>query len=728
MSTSYHESAAALLERWRTDAFGVLGPHCVVEGQWEIRVFAPDAESVEAHAVDGGAKLCKLRLAHESGLWIGDVKRPHRPDYVLAFIRSGVVTQSRDPYSFGLVLDTEDLLAARGEGTRPAYESLGAHRRTIGGVEGMSFAVWAPNAMRVSVVGPFNHWDGRTHAMRLRHFFGVWELFIPGLGIGVLYKYEIHGPDGSLLPLKADPYAFAAELPPATASVTHALGGYSLAPDNVSKPPPRERAISIYECHPGSWARVSDEGNRYLTYREMAAQLLPYVHKMGFTHIELLPITEYPFDGSWGYQPISLYAPTSRFGTPEDFAFFVEEAHRLGLGVLLDWVPAHFPNDAHGLACFDGTHLYEHADPRQGVHQDWGTLIYNFGRKEVEAFLVSNARFWLERYGVDGLRVDAVASMLYLDYSREPGDWVPNRHGGRENLEAVAFLHRVNEMACSRSTGVITIAEESTAWPGVSRPTWAGGLGFGFKWNMGWMNDTLRYMARDPIYRRHHHSDLTFGLLYAFSENFVLPLSHDEVVHGKRSLLGRMPGDRWRQFANLRAYYGFMWGHPGKKLLFMGNEFAQHREWDHDSSLDWHLLKEPLHKGVQDFVRDLNNVYRASPALHERDCEADGFQWIVGDDHENSVLAFARFDKARESVVIVVCNFTPVPRYDYRIGAPRGGIWREIVNSDSGQYGGSGVGNGDELQTINAQSHGFDHTLCLICPPLATIMLEWRPD
>ena len=726
MKVSDRESVAALIERWRTDPFGVLGPHPVGEKLWEIRVYAPAADALAALAFKNKATLCVLRRAHNSGFWIGELTSDKRPDYVLAITCGGVTTHTRDPYSFGLVLDTDDLLAVRGEGPRQAYESLGAHRRTLGGVEGMSFAVWAPNATRVSVVGAFNDWDSRSHSMRLRHLFGVWELFVPGLEAGILYKYEILGPDGVRLPLKADPYAFAAELPPATASITQPLPQTHTA-DSAKSAPARERPISIYECHLGSWARVTEDGNRYLSYRELAGRLLPYVCDMGFTHIELLPITEYPFDGSWGYQPISLYAPTSRFGTPEDFAFFVAEAHRLGLYVLLDWVPAHFPNDAHGLANFDGTHLYEHADPRQGFHQDWGTLIYNFGRKEVETFLVANARFWLERYGIDGLRVDAVASMLYLDYSREPGEWVPNRFGGRENIEAIDFLRHLNKATNSVSANAITIAEESTAWPGVSRPVWTGGLGFSFKWNMGWMNDTLRYMSRDPIYRRHHHSDLTFGSLYAFSENFVLPLSHDEVVHGKRSLLGRMPGDHWRQFANLRAYYGFMWGHPGKKLLFMGGEIAQVREWDHDSSLDWHLLEDPMHKGVQDFVRDLNQAYRDYPALHQRDCEPDGFQWIVGDDRDNSVVAFARFDLGRKDIIIIICNFTPIPRYDYRIGAPRAGFWREIVNSDWEKYGGSNVGNNPGLSTESTESHGFDCALCVTCPPLSTIMLEWTP-
>jgi 1,4-alpha-glucan branching enzyme len=482
--------------------------------------------------------------------------------------------------------------------------------------------------------------------------------------------------------------------------------------------------MAIYECHLGSWARVPEEDNRFLTYRELAARLIPYVKDLGFTHIELLPITEFPFDGSWGYQPVSLFAPTRRFGTPEDFAFFVESAHRAGIGLILDWVPAHFPNDAHGLGNFDGTHLYEHADPRQGFHQDWGTYIYNFGRSEVAAFLVGNARFWLEQYHLDGLRVDAVASMLYLDYSREPGHWIPNRYGGNENLEAIDFLRRMNETAYKAAPGVVTIAEESTAWPGVSQPTYTGGLGFGFKWNMGWMHDTLRFMSKDPVHRRHHHNDLTFGLLYAFSENFILPLSHDEVVHGKGSLLGKMLGDEWQKFANLRAYFGFMWGHPGKKLLFMGGEFAVPREWNHDVSLDWHLLDLPQHRGIQRLIADLNHVYTATPALYQRDCEASGFKWIIGDDRDNSVLAFARFGEADGKVAIVISNFTPVPRQNYRIGVPYPGFYREIVNTDASLYGGSNLGNAGGVEAIESASHGEAYSLSLTLPPLATLIFE----
>ncbi len=723
----------ALVERWRDNPFAVLGPHPSGSGQWMVRVMAPHADAVTLIDAQSDKTLIEMRRVHDIGLFSAVLSGAKRPTYRLRIESAGEVQVTHDPYASGVLLDEDALRAVRGESSRESYEILGAHVLEHDGVSGVRFALWAPNATRASVVGPFNDWDGRRHIMRLRHDGGVWELFIPGLEPGALYKYELAGPDGGLLPLKADPYAFAAEQPPATASIVappRQAHARKQDAEQSSKArdarPARERPVSIYECHLGSWARVPEEGNRFLTYREMAARLLPYVQDMGFTHIELLPITEFPFDGSWGYQPISLFAPTSRFGSPEDFTYFVDEAHRRGLHVLLDWVPAHFPNDAHGLAEFDGTHLYEHADPRQGFHQDWGTYIFNYGRKEVEAFLVSNARFWLERYGLDGLRVDAVASMLYLDYSRKHGEWVPNRHGGNENLEAIAFLRRMNEVAYTAAPDAITVAEKSTAWPGVSRPTWAGGLGFGFKWNMGWMHDTLRYMSRDSIYRRFHHEDLTFGLLYAFTENFVLPLSHDEVVHGKGSLLGKMKGDRWQRFANLRAYYGFMWGHPGKKLLFMGGEIAQEREWNHDVSLDWHLLSDPMHKGVQDLVRDLNHAYCRVPALHELDCESDGFGWLVSDDRDNSVLAFARFNRDRRSIVIVVSNFTPLVRAEFKIGAPRGGYWREIFNSDAACYGGSNVGNGGGLDARDEPSHGQSHSLCLTIPPLATMMFEWQ--
>jgi 1,4-alpha-glucan branching enzyme len=563
--------------------------------------------------------------------------------------------------------------------------------------------------------------------MRLRHQAGVWELFVPELSRGMRYKYEIKGADGHMLPQRADPVAFLSERPPATASVLHGLSEFRWNDrrwmEGRTGKDPRKLPMSIYECHLGSWARVPGEGNRYLTYGELAQRLIPHVKELGFTHIELLPITEYPFDGSWGYQPVSLFAPTSRFGSPEDFAAFVEAAHDAGIGIILDWVPGHFPNDPHGLGYFDGTHLYEHADPRQGYHQDWGTYIYNFGRQEVAAFLVANARFWLEHYHLDGLRVDAVASMLYLDYSRKAGEWVPNRYGGNENLEAIDFLRRMNETVYANAPGAMTIAEESTAWPGVSHPTYTGGLGFGFKWNMGWMHDTLRFISKEPVHRRYHHHDLTFGLLYAFTENFILPLSHDEVVHGKGSLLGKMPGDRWQRFANLRAYFGFMWGHPGKKLLFMGGEIAQEREWNHDVSLDWHLLDDPLHRGIQSLIRDLNHAYRSLPALHERDAEATGFQWLVADDAENSVIAWARRGEDENAVVIVISNFTPVPREGYRVGVPLPGFYREALNTDAAIYGGGNIGNMGGIEAEAGESHGQPYAITLTVPPLATIYL-----
>jgi len=708
------------------DPFSVLGPHEVSPGTWEIRAIVPDADTVTILGRDGQSILAPMEKRLSDGLFVGTLSASERPDYRLRVQRQDHAEVRHDPYSFGTFLSHDDLMQLRNPGSDAVYTKLGAHYLDLGGIQGFLFAVWAPNARRVSVVGEFNNWDGRCHPMRRRHEGGVWELFIPDVAAGQRYKFEIVGLHGNLLALKADPVAFTAEPPPATASILKGDPAFewrdgewmkSRANQNQRKAP-----MSIYECHLGSWARVPEEDNRYLTYRELAVRLIPYVKDLGFTHIELLPITEYPFDGSWGYQPISLYAPTSRFGTPEDFAAFVEAAHAAGIGIILDWVPAHFPNDPHGLSSFDGTHLYEHADPRLGFHQDWGTYIYNFERQEVATFLMANARFWLERYHLDGLRVDAVASMLYLDYSRKPGEWIPNRYGGNENLGAIDFLRRMNEVAYASAPGAVTIAEESTAWPGVSQPTYTGGLGFGFKWNMGWMHDTLRYFSKDPVFRRYHHHDLTFGLLYAFSENFILPLSHDEVVHGKGSLIRKMPGDRWQRFANLRAYFGFMWGHPGKKLLFMGGEFAQEQEWNHDNSLDWHLLDDSCHKGVQALIRDLNHAYRSIPALHERDCEWRGFEWIVSDDRDNSIVAWLRRGDKEDSIAVVVANFTPVPREGYRIGVPMPGFYREAVNTDASIYGGSNVGNLGGVTAEVAPSHGFPCSLCLTIPPLATLI------
>ena len=606
-----------------------------------VRAFLPGASAVEVVSRDGDA-IGVLEIIHPDGLFAGPVRRsvPYRLRVVW---EGGGEDEIEDPYRFSGVLGDQDLYLF-GEGNHLGlYEKLGAHPMQLEGVSGTSFAVWAPNARRVSVVGGFNFWDGRRHAMR-KHPGGVWEIFIPGIGDGEAYKYEILGPNGELLPLKADPFGFRAEKLPGIASVVHDPSRYEW--DDAAWMEDRaartalDAPMATYEVHLGSWKRNPD--GSYYTYAQLAEELVPYVAQMGYTHVEFLPPTEYPFDGSWGYQPLGLFAPTSRFGSPDDFKRLVDAFHRAGIGVFIDWVPAHFPEDAHGLALFDGTHLYDHADPRQGRHPDWGTLVFNYGRPEVRNYLLSNALFWLSEYHIDGLRVDAVASMLYLDYSRNPGEWVPNVHGGNENLEAVAFLKRTNEVVFGRHPGATTLAEESTAWPMVSRPTSMGGLGFGYKWNMGWMHDSLQYMAEDPINRRYHHDEITFSLAYAFGENFVLPLSHDEVVHGKRSLIEKMPGDEWQKFANLRAYYGFMYAHPGKQLLFMGGEIAQRREWNHDISLDWHLLQESPHRGVQDLIRDLNALYKATPALYEIDFEPAGFEWIEGGDTKNSVVSFLR--------------------------------------------------------------------------------------
>ena len=717
---------AAIMGARHGDPFAVLGPHRIAEGLWEIRAALPGAREVSVLPESGAAPVAMRRI-DPAGFFVARVEGEERPWYRLRIDWPDATQETRDPYSYGPTPGFEEMWRIREVGPDAVSRLLGAQPASIGGDAGYHFAVWAPNARRVSVVGGFNGWDGRRHPMRLHHDSGVWELFIPGLTGGAPYKYEMLGADGAPLE-KADPVAFAAEKPPATASRLAKRPDFAWRDEGWMRSrregDPRKKPMSVYECHLGSWARVPDEGHRFLTYRELAERLIPYVKDLGFTHIELLPITEFPFDGSWGYQPVSLFAPTSRFGTPEDFAAFVEAAHAAGIGLILDWVPGHYPNDAHGLGLFDGTHLYEHADPRQGFHQDWGTYIYNYGRQEVQAFLVANARFWLENYHLDGLRVDAVASMLYLDYSRKHGEWVPNRFGGNENLDAIDFLRRMNETVYSADPGVVTIAEESTSWPGVSHPTYTGGLGFGFKWNMGWMHDTLLFMQKEPVHRRFHHHNLTFGLLYAFSENFVLPLSHDEVVHGKGSILGKMPGDRWQKFANLRAYYGFMWGHPGKKLLFMGSEFGQEREWNHDRSLDWHLLDDGLHRGVQSLIRDLNGAVQSNPALYERDCEGTGFQWLVSDDAENSVIAWARQGDDPDRIAIVVSNFTPVPREGYRVGVPLPGFYREAVNTDAAGYGGSNVGNMGGVATEEREAHGHAYSLCLTLPPLATLILE----
>ncbi|MBN9554918.1 MAG: 1,4-alpha-glucan branching protein GlgB [Alphaproteobacteria bacterium] len=712
------EAIEALLQGRHADPFSLLGPHAGPDGTF-ARVWIPGADTAEAHDV-AGKSLGMLSRRDARGLFEGTIGGPPQPLKYKAR-GGGAEWWLTDPYSFGPVLGpVDDYLMAEGTHKR-LYDKMGAQPIRHQGVGGIHFSVWAPNARRVSVVGDFNDWDGRRHVMRLRRDVGVWEIFLPDLAEGRAYKYEILGATGALLPQKADPFAFAAELRPATASLTAPPPAHAWSDDahraHWANTDPRRAPISIYEVHAGSWDR--DAQGRFLSWDALADRLIPYAVEMGFTHIEFLPISEHPFDPSWGYQTTGLFAPSARFGEPAGFARFVEGAHRAGLGVILDWVPAHFPTDPHGLARFDGTALYEHADPRQGYHPDWGTAIYNYGRREVASYLINNALFWAERYHVDGLRVDAVASMLYRDYSRPAGEWIPNPEGGRENWEAVAFLKEMNRAVYGANRGLFTIAEESTAWPGVTRPVHDGGLGFGFKWNMGFMHDTLRYMGRDPVHRRHHHDDITFGLLYAFSENYVLALSHDEVVHGKGSLLSKMSGDDWQKFANLRAYYTLMWGYPGKKLLFMGQEFAQRREWSEAGPLDWHLLDSPAHGGVRHLVRDLNRLYRDHPALHGRDCEGEGFSWTIPDDRQNSVFAWIRRAPGSPPV-LVVANLTPVVRRDYAVPVPADGQWRELINSDALVYGGSGQGN---LGGAEAQNGRIRLTL----PPLATVMLEYEP-
>ncbi len=716
------DAARAIAEGRHDDPFAVLGPHR--RGRVTVvTAFDPGAERLSALTAKGEVPLYPHPAVR--GLFEGRVPAGA---YRLRGEAHGQAWDYADAYRFGPVLGEIDEYLI-GEGThRRLWTALGAHVREHEGARGTHFAVWAPNARRVSVVGSFNFWDGRRHPMRRRGATGVWEIFVPEVGEGMPYKYEIIGADGHAQPLKADPVGFGAEHPPATASVVRDISGYGWKDSDWmaarAERNRRESPISIYEVHLGSWRRRWDEGGRPLSYREAAVELVDYAADMGFTHLEFLPLSEHPFDGSWGYQPVGLYAPTIRHGPPHEFRDLVEAAHAKGLGVILDWVPGHFPTDAHGLARFDGTHLYEHADPREGFHRDWNTLIYNFGRREVANFLVSNALYWLEEYHVDGLRVDAVASMLYRDYSRREGEWIPNVHGGRENLEAIALLRRMNETVYGEVPGILTVAEESTSFPAVSQPVHAGGLGFGFKWNMGWMNDTLDYMRRDPVHRRHHHGQMTFGLLYAFSENFILPLSHDEVVHGKGSILGRMPGATAEdRFANLRAYYGFMWGHPGKKLLFMGSEFGQAHEWNHAADLDWGAAARPLHAGVRRLVRDLNALYRATPALYRKDCEAGGFGWIEAGAEDISVFAWARFGAAGDPPAVVIANFTPVERTLWRCGLPRPGHWREALNTDAAAYGGGNIGNLGGVTAEPVGWHGMAQSALVTLPPLATLIL-----
>ena len=706
----------ALLAGTHADPFSLLGVFDGPKGVF-ARALILGAETAEAHDL-AGSSLGVLKRIDDRGVFEGVVAGPRQPVRYRA-TGGGAEWWLTDAYSFGPVLGpVDDLLIAEGTHFR-LFDKLGAHPILHEGADGVHFALWAPNARRVSVVGDFNDWNGLRHPMRKRADIGVWEIFIPDIGIDRAYKYEIVGPDGVVLPLKADPFAFASELRPATASVV----AMPAKPDwgdadhraHWASVDPRREAISIYEVHPGSWDR--DANGWFLTWDALAERLIPYVVEMGFTHIEFLPVSEHPYDPSWGYQTTGLFAPSARFGDPSGFARFVDGAHRAGVGVLIDWVPAHFPTDAHGLDHFDGTALYEHEDPRLGFHPDWNTAIYNFGRREVSSFLVNNALFWAEAYHVDGLRVDAVASMLYRDYSRAAGEWIPNAEGGRENWEAVGFLRAMNKAVYGSHPGILTIAEESTSWPKVTQPVHEEGLGFGFKWNMGFMNDTLRYIARDPVHRRHHHDEITFGPMYAFSENFVLPISHDEVVHGKGSMLGKMPGDAWQKFANLRAYYGLMWGYPGKKLLFMGQEFAQGREWSEERALDWCQRGDAQHEGVRTLVRDLNRLYRATPALHARDCEGDGFDWLIPDDKDNSVFAWLR--KAPGAApVAVICNMTPVVHDGYHVPLPHDGRWVEVLNSDAAIYGGGGIGN---LGGVDAR----DRTAAVTLPPLACVMLEF---
>ncbi len=629
--------------------------------------------------------------------------------------------------STALLSDYDLHLLAEGTHYR-TYDKLGAHVKSVNGTVGTHFAVWAPNAERVSVIGDFNNWDPERHPMSLRGEAGVWETFIPEIRSGALYKYRVYSRYNAFVADKADPYGFAAETRPQTASMVFDLAGYEWGDGEWMASRGGRNAldapISVYELHLGSWRRVPEEGERWLTYREAAEQLADYVAHMGFTHVELMPVCEHPFDGSWGYQTVGYFAPTSRFGNPHDFMYLVDTLHQRGIGVIIDWVPAHFPTDGHGLGYFDGTHLFEHADPRQGKHPEWDTLVFNFGRREVTNFLISNALFWLEKYHIDGLRVDAVASMLYLDYGRKEGEWIPNEYGGKENIAAVEFLRRFNARVYEEHPDVMTIAEESTSWPMVSRPTYLGGLGFGYKWNMGWMHDMLDYMSKEPIFRSYHHDRITFSMLYAFTENFVLPFSHDEVVHLKGSMIGKMPGDDWQKFANLRLLYGYMTGHPGKKLMFMGSEFGQWSEWNHDHSLEWHLLEFPPHHGLQRWVRDLNTFYRGAPALYEVEFDYHGFEWIDCNDRDSSTITFLRRGRNPDDIVVFGCNFTPVPRHNYRIGVPRGGWYKEALNSDATLYGGSGQGNAGGVEAAPAPMHGRSHSITVTLPPLGIVVFQ----
>jgi len=726
------EDIKLIVDGLHGDPFSVLGMHVAGEADEkgvEVRAFLPEA--AEAWVINERTqKAHAMEKVHKKGFYSVYIPGETFSYRIGMETSEGEISEIVDPYSFGQVLTDYDLHLI-GEGNHyKKYEKLGAHVAAIGGVKGVHFAVWAPNAKSVSVIGDFNGWDNRRHPMRLLVGSGIWEIFLPGLGEGELYKFDIKSRFHNFHAVKTDPYGFYFEMRPKSASIVHNINKYSWSDKKWMKKRERtnwlEAPMSVYEVHLGSWMRCKEDGNRFLTYRELAGLLIPYIKFMGYTHIELLPVSEHPLDASWGYQTVGYFASTSRFGIPEDFMFFVDMCHRNDIGVILDWVPAHFPKDGHGLGFFDGTFLYEHMDKRMGEHKDWGTLIFNYGRKEVMNFLISNALFWLEKYHIDGLRVDAVASMIYLDYSRRPGEWIPNIYGGNENLEAIEFIKKFNEITHQLHPGILTIAEESTAWPSVSKPVYLGGLGFDMKWNMGWMNDMLVYISKDPVHRRYHHNNLTFGLIYAFTENFVLVMSHDEVVHGKRSMLDKMPGDVWRKFANLRLFYGFMYAHPGKKLLFMGDEFGQWDEWKFDQGLDWQLLENEQHWRLQKYVRSLNAAYAEENALHEVDFEARGFEWIDFRDADSSIIAFVRRAKEPDDYIVVVCNFTPIPRQGYRIGVPEKCFYKELMNSDSQEYWGSNMGNLGGVYSEDVPWHGKPCSFKVTIPPLA--VLYFKPE
>ncbi len=725
--TSDPIEVAQILGASHADPFGFLGLHENPTGEGMVlRVFRPESHGVLMTSGDGDeVEMAKIDPAgfYEAILPDKTERFAYQLTYQFAGTAQGPI---EDPYSFGMVMGAQDLHFF-GEGThRHLWKTMGAHIREFDGVAGTSFSVWAPNAYRVSVVGDFNVWDGRVHPMRNNH--GVWEIFVPGIGAGVHYKFEIVGTEGNLF-VKSDPFAFFSQHGTQTASITFDLNQYDWDDgewmEQRSKADPYHSPISVYEVHLGSWKRRFEEENRFLTYKELANELVDYVSDMGYTHIEVMPVAEFPFDGSWGYQLCGYFAPTSRFGNPDEFREFVDCCHQRGIGVLVDWVPAHFPKDAHGLAKFDGSALYEHADPRQGEHADWGTLIFNFGRNEVRNFLISNAMYWMQEFHIDGLRVDAVASMLYLDYSREDGEWIPNQFGGRENIEAIEFLKQLNQTCYEENPGIMTIAEESTAFPGVSRSVDTGGLGFGFKWNMGWMNDSLSYMSHEPVHRKYHHGMATFSMIYAYHENYMLVLSHDEVVHGKGSMVQKMPGDRWQQMANLRMFYAWMFAHPGKKLLFQGLDIGQSDEWNHSQSVPWHLLDYSEHAGIKKVVRDLNHLYAQEPALHELDHEPEGFEWIDHNDAKHSIFSFIRRSRDGETIVTVV-NATPVAREGYRLGVPNAGFYEEILNSDSELYGGSNIGSAGGIPTTEGLAHGRDQSIQVNLPPLATVLFKLR--